>query len=161
MDERQKAFIESEKKGREKWEQYFGDYYKNIQFTDLYDNYDVITYTPRGNNRINWEIKNRDIPHEKYEDKGFMLEKTKYDALINADGIGFYCNFFADDYIAIWNVRNIDTRGRWKKRWCTSTTAGDSYREEVKLKDCIDLFPSEAVKYVKLPATQNNKSEIY
>lgn len=138
-------FSEHEDKGREKFKRNCKHAY---QFTpNKFDKWDAST-TGEGKT-FNIEIKDRDIPYEKYEADGFLLEKIKYDALIAAykqtGSIPIYLNFFQANTGFWWDLRGINPT--WEKRWCTSTTADDTYGEKKELKDVTFVYPSEGRKF--------------
>ncbi len=119
-----------------------------IRWAGLYDHLDAYLIVQRLCDiaaRYAIEIKNRSIPVLQYWDDGYILELTKYNALIRAMKKGYtplYVNYF-DDARLVWQVDTIDITNRVTKKWCTATTA-ENYGERV-LKDVVLLKPEEAI----------------
>lgn len=117
------------------------------QFTEQqYDPWDVSS-TGHGHT-FNIEIKDRDIEYTKYESEGYWLEKTKYDALMEAyrttGSIPIYLNFFRGGIGFYWDLREI--KPTWVSRLATKSTADGSYGEEKVWKTVTFVFPKDGNK---------------
>ena len=140
-----------EKKGRVKLQQDYesSPYVWDCTFTtDKFDRLDCFStaYTPNKNITYANEIKNRDILIDSYAKDGFIMEKIKYEALMEAHTESgytpLYINYFTDGRI-VWDVTTLqNVQDRWEWKWCTETTA-DNYRKKMVLKEVILLYPQE------------------
>ena len=140
----------AEDKGRAKLQKDYDKSPYKIHYIFTQGKYDKIdsfatAYTPTGPKTYANEVKNRDIYVEDYWDLGFILEKTKYDALMEAYTNSGYCanyvNYFKDARI-VWDVSTIeDVESRWITMECTRTTA-TNYGNRVP-KQVILLYPEE------------------
>lgn len=126
---------------------------------DKYDNIDCFAtaHTPISS-IYSIEIKNRDIDYNKYADDGFILEKIKYDALMDAyNKSGYtpiYCNYFQNGIRITWNLTTIkNVENRWITKSCTRTTA-TNYGNRVD-KKVILLYPKEG-KVRRSQSSNNN-----
>jgi hypothetical protein len=144
-------FEKDELKGRQKLKQdYEQSPYKIVyQFTPgKYDKLDCFStaYTPNKDITYANEIKNREILIDSYAKDGFIMEKNKYEALMEAyTQSGYtplYINYFNDGRI-VWDVTTLhNVEQRWEWKWCTETTA-ENYRKKMVLKEVILLYPQE------------------
>lgn len=96
---------------------------------------------------FNIEIKYRFILREKYDDKGYYLEKIKYDALMDAyketGSIPLFFTFVRGGVGYYWDLRKLNPV--WKWELATSTSASGTYGEKKELKEVCHPFPSEGV----------------
>ena len=123
---------------------------KHFEFTKgKYDSWDS-SFTGKSGT-YNVEIKNRDIPFELYEKKGFMLEKIKYDALMEAyyetGSLPIYINFYQHGKGFWYNLLDIDPNVEWETGEYTKSTANGTYGKEKKEKEAIFLFIDEKHKF--------------
>lgn len=142
----------SENKGRAKLLNDFksSPYIIEYNFTeDKYDNIDcyATAYTPIECSLYAIEIKNRDIDYEKYADEGFILEYTKYKALMdtytNSGYTPIYTNYFSDSTRITWDLTTLqDIDNRWITKYCTRTTA-ENYKKGDIPKKVVLLYPQE------------------
>ena len=76
---------------------------------DTYNRVDV--GVTAGTKTFNVEIKYRDFPSTLYEKDGYILEKKKYDALLEAykqtGSVPTYVNYFSDGIGFSWDLRKI------------------------------------------------------
>lgn len=139
------TYQEHEDKGREKYDRICTIAH---EFTkDKFAKWDVSATGE--SHTFNVEIKDRDIPFTKYEADGYLLEKNKFDALLEAyretGSIPVYLNFFQGNTGIWWDLRDINPK--WEKRWCTSTTAEGTYGQNKELKDVTFVFPNDGRKF--------------
>lgn len=134
------TYQEYENKGRKKLAGYI-EWPLEFQ-TDIFAHYDA-SYTS-DTHTFNAEVKDRDIPFEKYAAYGFMLEKIKYDALMAAysetGSIPTYWNFFQQGIGCAWNLLKIMSP-KWEWKLCTKATAEGEYGKEKELKLVTFVFP--------------------
>ena len=104
--------------------------------TDKYDGVDGY-FTHNGKKTVA-EIKVRNIMYLDYPTH--YLELIKYNHMIdilNEGGatVGFYCNFFGDDILYIYNILNAaDCEISWE--WCKKTSAadnGETYKQMINI----------------------------
>lgn len=112
------------------------------EFTDKkYDSIDCFATACTGE-RFAIEIKNRDISINKYNQ--ILLEKVKYDALIDAYNKGYrplYRCYFKDGVIT-WDLSLIDIENRVEQMPCAAST--QDYGHKVK-KNVIMLKKEEGI----------------
>ena len=106
--------------------------------TDKYDGVDGY-FTHKGNKTVA-EIKVRNIKYKDYSthlmelDKFMNMTKTKID---NDCASGMYFNFFGDDDLYIYNIRDINTiECEVTSLWCAKTTAannGSTYKQMINI----------------------------
>lgn len=115
-----------------------------------YDSWDMsLTARTNSEDTYNIEMKNRDIPYDKYADEGFMVEKIKYDALMEAyretgskpifmvffrDG-GYYCNLL--------DIPDPE----WIFMWCTKSTADGTYGNKKVRKEVMLVYPKDGKRF--------------
>ena len=79
---------------------------------------DMYVTTPQGKQYCYClEAKDRTYTHTAFGGE-WLLEESKYKELIAKDGKCFYVNTFSDNWLAVWDLRNIDItdmRKEWKK----------------------------------------------
>ena len=139
------TFQQHEDKGREKYEAMCRiphDYTKG-----QYAKWDVSATAKT--DTFNIELKDRDIPYTRYADEGFLLEKIKYDALLEAyretGSIPIYMNFFQDNVGYYWNL--LDIEPVWETVNCTTTTADGTYGNKRVGKLVTKLLPVDGVRF--------------
>lgn len=141
------GFSEHEQTGREKFKKNISKGFKYEFTEDPYAKWDVST-TGRGHT-YNVEIKDRDILFTKYLAEGYMLEKIKYDALMEAyeqtGSIPIYLNYFQEGVGFTWNLTKVNPV--WRKAWCTETTADGTYGQKKVLKTVTYLFPKDGTRF--------------
>lgn len=133
-------FQELENKGRTLIESFL----KQANITDWQpteDKYDWVDgyFTHKGN-KVVAEIKVRDIKYKDYSthlmelDKFMNMTKAKID---NDCALGLYFNFFGDDDLYIYNIRDINTiECEVTSLWCAKTTAadnGNTYKQMINI----------------------------
>lgn len=114
------------------------------EFTEgQYDSYDGSVTA--GTITANVELKFRYILREKYDDKGYWLEKTKYDALMQAyretGSIPLFYTFVRNGVGYYWDLRKL--KPEWKLEWATATTADGQYGKKKVQKEVCHPFPNE------------------
>lgn len=147
-----KTFSECEKSGRRKAHGFLRRYLRLEDMLDPYWNWDMSGTGRTDNTRTyNFEIKDRDIQYALYASKGFILEYTKYDALMKAHrktgSLPYYLNFFQDGIGMSWNLLKLKEH-RWFWKWCTETTADGTYGEKKVLKYVTYVFPDEGKQFI-------------
>lgn len=112
------------------------------EFTDTGNHIDCYATACTGE-KYAIEIKNRDIPFDKYDT--ILLEWTKYDALMQEYALGytplFRCYF--RDAVFTWDISKIDIEGRIEKMFCTKKTF-ENYGNRIE-KEVIMLKKEEAI----------------
>lgn len=76
------------------------------------------------------EIKYRDIKASKYLDEGFMIEKNKYDKLMEFDEGYYVCFFKKSNLSLVWDVRKIRPP-KWEIMKCPENTQFGGYNKKV------------------------------
>lgn len=123
-------FSKAERIGRKFWYDFItaemeGDI-EYLYFTPTkYDRVDGYMKLKSYDKPITFEIKRRNINSETYKEEGYILEKTKYNALnpiLETDNYGWYINIF-DDCIKIWDVSTLSPT--FEIKYCTNTTVED------------------------------------
>lgn len=108
-----------------------------------YDRYDVSITA--GTVTANAEIKYRYILRTKWDANGYWLEKTKYDALMEAyhktGSIPIFYTFLRDGVGYRWDLRKLNPE--WKWEWATETTAEGQYGEKKVRKLVCHPLPKE------------------
>ena len=108
-----------------------------------YDSYDASVTA--GTITANAELKFRYILREKWDDKGYWLEKTKYDALMEAyrktGSIPLFYTFLRKGVGYYWDLRKL--KPVWKKELATATTADGQYGKNKVWKEVCHPFPKE------------------
>lgn len=122
----------------------------DFEFTDgQYDNWDA-SYTA-GTDTANVEIKNRDIPFDKYASEGYMIEQIKWNALMEAkERTGsepLFFIFFQNGQGIWFNLSELDPKREWKEMWCTKSTANDTYGKVKELKTFTLVFPNDGHRF--------------
>lgn len=145
MEERELDFQEHEDKGRAKYARNATIAYEFMQ--PKFANWDVSS-TGYGKT-FNIEIKDRDIDIDKYANEGYWLEKTKYDALMQAyretGSLPIYLNFFKNNIGFYWNLLKIQPKWVW--RLATETTADGTYGQNKVWKLVTFVFPKEGKRF--------------
>lgn len=138
-------FQQAEKKGREIWYSTISGKSEVEWTTGEFDGVDgyITAHTVSV-----FEIKNRDIPSDKYANKGILLEKKKYDALLKAQREhnaekALYVNIFRDKII-VWDINSLKQPLKWEYRYCTPTTA-ENYQKRAKRKQITLLNVKDAI----------------
>ena len=115
-------------------------------YIDIY-----ITATTATNTSITYaiEAKDRDMPHTKYAEEGYILEDWKKKKLEEASKQGYrplYINTFTDNKMIVWNLNKIDYSkcGETGERIFHKTTVMKSNNDLYK-KNKITLKNSQAV----------------
>lgn len=134
-----------EDKGRQKFE---GICHKPHEYTKgMYDKWDVSVTADT--DTFNLELKDRDIPFEKYAHKGFLLERIKFDALLAAyretGSKPIYMNFFQEGVGMWWNLLEVEPV--WKVILCTDTTADGTYGNKKVDKEVVLLSTESGRKF--------------
>ena len=121
-----------------------------------------ITATTKNNKEV-WyaiELKDRKMPHTKYQYDGYIIEDHKIKELMNAANKGYrplYLNSFNDDYVIIWNLNNIDLNECGEtgeiEFFKTEVTRGQSGKEK---KNKTTLKNSQAVCITKMVNEKQN-----
>lgn len=93
----------------------------------------------------NAEIKYRHILREKWDKLGYWLEKTKYDALMNAymetGSIPLFYTFLREGVGYYWDLRKLNPIWKWEK--ATATTADGQYGKIKVWKEVCHPMPNE------------------
>lgn len=148
MEGKELGFQEHEDKGRAKYARNATIAYEFMQ--PKCAKWDV-SATGHGKT-FNIEIKDRDIDIDKYANEGYWLEKTKYDALMQAyretGSLPIYLNYFLNNEGIYWNLLRLDpTQIKWRRRYATKTTADGTYGEKKVLKTVVFLFPYQGNRF--------------
>ena len=138
------TFNEYENKGRNKLENDFKNAKCEMEyeFTDVEDKIDCFATAATGA-RYAIEVKNRDIPIEKYDT--YLLEMRKYNALMSAHTESGYTPLYRcyfRDGVITWDVSKIDIENRVEDLKCTQTTVDYGHKVVKKL---IMLKKEEAI----------------
>ena len=144
----------AEKKGRDKLKRDFINSLTEVKFEFTDDEYDHIDcFATAGTRTFAIEIKNRDIPMNRYEKKGYILEKIKYDALIDTyktkGYIPLYRCYFQDGQLT-WDLTEIDAIVEYM--FCTKTTA-TNYGDKIE-KEIINLDIKDSVEWKRKQKNQ-------
>lgn len=114
------------------------------QFTRISASWDVSATGET--NTFNIEIKYRYISREKYDEKGYWLEKTKYDALMDAynktGSLPIFITFLKDGIGYCWNLLDLQDL-KWGKVLATSSTADGTYAKDKRYKEVCFPFPNQ------------------
>lgn len=95
---------------------------------NLYSRYDIDL---TGKTIYIVEVKDRDEDSTKYDEQGWILQKDKYDALMQINKNAIYLNTFKDGQYALWFLNEVieeDTPTQMKECW--HTTVKKDYKEE-------------------------------
>lgn len=77
------------------------------------------------------ECKDRDEDSTKYDEQGWILQKDKYDALMQINKNAIYLNTFKDGQYALWFLKDvIDEHTPTVMKECWHTTVKKDYKEE-------------------------------
>ena len=137
---------EYEDKGRTKLVEDFKNSKHEIEYEftkGKYDSIDCFATAASINQKFAIEIKNRDIPIEKYDD--VMLELHKYNALMIAYIYSGYTPLFRvyfQDGVLTWDISKIDIENRIEEMFCAESTFNYEHK---KIKKIIMLKKEEAI----------------
>lgn len=143
---------EQELKDRQEVIRLFNDLFKDVQYTQLPISASTdITVTATTTSKIgtyNIEIKERDIPINRFND--CFLEVMKHDALTSTytDHKPLYCCFFIQQNrtACVWSINDLDFNKITKtKRWMAKST----YCNKEKVLKDVYLLPLELAKKYK------------
>lgn len=127
-------FTKAELEGRNVWNTTLSGRIEDIKFTE--SKYDPVDgyLTGKTGTEVVFELKKRDINSGTYEKEGYIIEKVKYDALMDnyrkTNHIPYYVNIF-NDCIKMWDIR--DLKPDFETKYCTATTA-ENYKKGGKPK---------------------------
>lgn len=137
---------EYEENGRRKLVEDFKNSKHEIEYEftkGKYDSIDCFATAASINQKYAVEIKNRNIPIEKYDT--YLLELHKYNALMAAHIYSGYTPLFRvyfQDGVLTWDVSKIDITNRVEELKCTQTTVDYGHKVAKKL---IMLKKEEAI----------------
>ena len=136
---------EYEENGRRKLVEDFKNSKHEIEYEFTKGKYESIDCfaTASTGQRFAIELKNRDIPIEKYST--YLLEMKKYNALMAAHIYSGYTPLFRvyfQDGVLTWDISKIDINGRVEEMPCAESTF--NYRHKV-IKKIILLKKEEAI----------------
>lgn len=126
-----KEFMTSEEIGRAralKALMHISTKFKTHTQEDLYARYDIDL---TGKTIYIVECKDRDEDSIKYDEQGWILQKDKYDALMQINKNAIYLNTFKDGQYALWFLNEVieeDTPTQMKECW--HSTVKKDYKEE-------------------------------
>lgn len=138
------TYTEYENKGRNKLVEDFNnaDCEIDYEFTDIALSVDCFATAATGQ-KYAIEIKDRDIPIEKYST--YLLEMKKYNALMAAHIDSGYTPLYRcyfQDGVLTWDISKIDINDRVEEMKCTQTTVDYGHKVVKKL---IMLKKEEAI----------------
>ena len=138
------TYTEYENKGRNKLVEDFNnaDCEIDYEFTDIALSVDCFATAATGQ-KYAIEIKDRDIPIEKYST--YLLEMKKYNALMTAHIDSGYTPLYRcyfKDGVLTWDISKIDINNRVEEMKCTQTTVDYGHKVVKKL---IMLKKEEAI----------------
>ena len=127
---------EYEEKGRQKLVEDFKNSKCEIEYEFTKGKYDSIDCfaTACTGQKFAIELKNRDIPIEKYST--YLLEMKKYNALMAAHIYSGYTPLFRvyfQDGVLTWDISKIDINGRIEEMKCAESTFNYSHKVVKKI----------------------------
>lgn len=140
------SFTKADDKGRNIWYSTISGSIQDIKFTENpFDGVDGYMTGQTGIRSV-LEIKNRDIPSDKYDE--VLIEKKKYNTLLQKKETyktekALFINIFRDKYI-IWDISSIK-EPKWHKVKCTAHTADGTYTRGEKEKEVGFLKKEDAL----------------
>lgn len=140
-------FTKAELEGRTVWNTTLSGRIEDIKFTE--SKYDPVDgyLTGQTGTEVVFELKKRYNNSKDYEKEGYIIEKVKYDALMDSykktNHIPYYVNIF-QDCIKMWDIREL--KPSFETKYCTATTA-ENYKKggKPKLVHLIKTEPTSTI----------------
>lgn len=108
---------------------------------------DMVVTTPLGNTYTYYiEAKDRTYSHNAFNGE-WVLEEHKYNELMKREGKVYYANTFSDDYIAFWDVKNIDISKLRKEQKLLPRTTLEP--QKGKIEKTVYYLPIDKAVYAK------------